>query len=564
MEQILKAWQCPADDERDSLIRAAYRRLESSPPEETARAILAAQPSRKASLVFDSRYLHVPECSEWEKSFQAEWTRLLPASLPVTVENPAQSNPNQLNVDLLKSTPLLKSTALVGPSRTLGNNKSVYDEEEPPPFQASNKRWRFTTELTDEEPPHSRHQVPHFSTAKSKYQQSMNQGVNNRQQPAPSSSRPFKPPSRLKQQQPGRMEAPQRAYSGGNPSSSSFVRAPVHSAQQQQPPPPHPEANSEENVHPKLKGIDPQLVERIENEILESGQPVTFDDIAGLTFAKQCIEEMVVWPVTKPELYTGLRQLPKGLLLFGPPGTGKTVLGKAIAHQCNATFFSISASSLTSKWIGEGEKLVRALFAVASVKQPSVVFIDEVDSLLTQRSSDENEASRRIKTEFLVQFDGAATGQDDVVLIIGATNRPQELDEAARRRFVRRLYVPLPDLETRQQLLGHLLGKNENCMTSDDIEAVATLTDGYSGADVTNLAREASMRPLREVMRDPQLRKQQQPSLHHNCNMKDMIRPICRQDFDAALKSVKASVSGKDLAGYERWNEEFGTQAYQD
>ena len=122
------------------------------------------------------------------------------------------------------------------------------------------------------------------------------------------------------------------------------------------------------------------------------------------------------------------------MLLFGPPGTGKTLIGKCIASQSGSTFFSISASSLTSKWIGEGEKMVRALFAVARVHQPSVVFIDEIDSLLSQRSESEHEASRRIKTEFLVQLDGATTEGEERILVVGATNRPQELDEAARRR----------------------------------------------------------------------------------------------------------------------------------
>jgi fidgetin-like protein 1 len=119
--------------------------------------------------------------------------------------------------------------------------------------------------------------------------------------------------------------------------------------------------------------------------------------------------------------------------------------GKCIAHESGATFFSISASTLTSKYIGEGEKMVRTLLAVARWKQPSVVFIDEIDSLLTQRSESDHEASRRMKTEFLVQLDGAATHEEDRVLIVGATNRPQEIDEAARRRLVKRIYVPLPD-----------------------------------------------------------------------------------------------------------------------
>ena len=137
---------------------------------------------------------------------------------------------------------------------------------------------------------------------------------------------------------------------------------------------------------------------------MEANASVEWSDIAGLESAKKTIKEIVVWPMQRPDIFTGLRGPPKGLLLFGPPGTGKTLFGKCIASQSKATFFSISASSLTSKWIGEGEKLVRALFTVARVQQPSVIFIDEIDSLLTSRSENEVEASRRIKTEFLVQF----------------------------------------------------------------------------------------------------------------------------------------------------------------
>jgi len=164
------------------------------------------------------------------------------------------------------------------------------------------------------------------------------------------------------------------------------------------------ETEEDDPLPEELKGLDKELIAKIENEIVDSGDPITFQDIAGLEDAKQAVLELVCWPMKRPDLFTGLRRGPNGLLLFGPPGTGKTLIGKAIAHESGATFFSISSSSLTSKWIGEGEKLVRTLFAVAAYREPAVVFIDEIDSLLTQRKADENEASRRIKTEFLVQL----------------------------------------------------------------------------------------------------------------------------------------------------------------
>ena len=175
----------------------------------------------------------------------------------------------------------------------------------------------------------------------------------------------------------------------------------------------------DEELPEELQGLDKELVNKIMNEIVDSGESITFDDIAGLADAKQTVQELVCWPMKRPELFTGLRRGPNGLLLFGPPGTGKTLIGKAIAHESGATFFSISSSTLMSKFVGEGEKLVKTLFAVAASRAPSVVFIDEVDSLLSARKGDEHEASRRIKTEFLVQLDGTGTSAQGRVLCIG-------------------------------------------------------------------------------------------------------------------------------------------------
>jgi fidgetin-like protein 1 len=272
-----------------------------------------------------------------------------------------------------------------------------------------------------------------------------------------------------------------------------------------------------------------------------------WDEIAGLEYAKSVVKEAVVLPLLRPEIFTGLRRPPKGILLFGPPGTGKTLIGKCIASQVKATFFNVSASLMTSKWIGEGEKMVKALFQVALVEQPAVVFIDEIDSLLCQRSDTEHESSRRMKTEFLVQLDGAATGADDRVLIVGATNRPQELDEAARRRLVKRLYIPLPEHAARVQLLTKLLSDNLHCLTADNIEEVGRLTDGFSGADMKNLCQEAAMGPIRSIA----------------MNLEDLsvsdLRPICFDDFRSALKRVRASVSADDLHQYVKWDNTYGS-----
>ncbi|KAI3838182.1 hypothetical protein MKW92_037043, partial [Papaver armeniacum] len=199
---------------------------------------------------------------------------------------------------------------------------------------------------------------------------------------------------------------------------------------------------------------DSKLVEMIESAIVDKSPSVKWEDVAGLEKAKQSLLEMVIIPTQRPDLFPGgtIRRPPKGLLLFGPPGNGKTMLAKAVASECAATFFNISASSLTSKWVGEAEKLVRTLFEVAISRQPSVIFMDEIDSIMSTRLANENDASRRLKSEFLIQFDGVTSNSNDLVIVIGATNKPQELDDAVLRRLVKRIYVHLPDESVRRLL----------------------------------------------------------------------------------------------------------------
>jgi spastin len=213
-----------------------------------------------------------------------------------------------------------------------------------------------------------------------------------------------------------------------------------------------------------------------------------------------------------------------------------------------ATFFSISAASLTSKYVGDGEKMVRALFAIARELQPSIIFIDEVDSLLSERSNNEHEASRRLKTEFLVEFDGLPSNPDsERVLVMAATNRPQELDEAALRRFPKRVYVTLPDVDTRALLFKMLLARQGCTLTQKELKRLATLTDGYSASDLTALAKDAALGPIRELQ--PEQVKEMDPNA---------LRSITIDDFLDSLKRIRRSVSPQSLVAYEKWSLQYG------
>lgn len=313
-----------------------------------------------------------------------------------------------------------------------------------------------------------------------------------------------------------------------------------------------------------LRIADPDQLERIVPALEATihraeGSGVVRKDIAGLQFVKGQIEEILILPRLHPELFASALTRPaRGLLLFGPPGTGKTLLARWIAAECGATFFNINASSVLSKWIGEAEKTVKALFQLATDRQPSVIFIDEIDSLLSLRRDADNESSRRVKNEFLTSLEGAETGAENKVLLVGATNMPWELDPAALRRLSKRLYVPLPGLGARRSLLKRQLAKhNEGLglkgeLTQDDIEHVAQRTSGYSGSDLQGLLREAAMGPVRELAsRRGSQRRSGAPAAGP--------RNISLQDFESALKMVKPGFSEEQEKKHRLFNQEHGT-----
>ncbi|XP_018103187.1 katanin p60 ATPase-containing subunit A-like 1 isoform X1 [Xenopus laevis] len=305
-------------------------------------------------------------------------------------------------------------------------------------------------------------------------------------------------------------------------------------------------------------GNDKDLVEALERDIISRNPNVHWEDIADLEDAKKLLREAVVLPMWMPDFFRGIRRPWKGVLMVGPPGTGKTMLAKAVATECGTTFFNVSSSTLTSKYRGESEKLVRLLFEMARFYAPTTIFIDEIDSICSRRgTSDEHEASRRVKSELLVQMDGVggALENDDpskMVMVLAATNFPWDIDEALRRRLEKRIYIPLPTANGRAELLKINLREVE-LEPSVDLEVIAERIEGYSGADITNVCRDASMMAMRRRIQG--LTPEQIRAL----SKEELQMPVTVTDFELALKKVSKSVSAADLEKYEKWMAEFGS-----
>ncbi|XP_054468486.1 katanin p60 ATPase-containing subunit A-like 2 [Anoplopoma fimbria] len=255
-----------------------------------------------------------------------------------------------------------------------------------------------------------------------------------------------------------------------------------------------------------MSGEMRELATIISRDIYLHSPNVRWEDIIGLEDAKRLVKEAVVYPIKYPQLFTGILSPWKGLLLYGPPGTGKTLLAKAVATECKTTFFNISASSIVSKWRGDSEKLVRVLFELARYHAPSTIFLDELESVMSQRGTNmggEHEGSRRMKTELLVQMDGLARSED-LVFVLAASNLPWELDHAMLRRLEKRILVSLPSSPARQAMISHWLPPLSSTggvelRTELDYETLAKEMEGYSGSDLRLVCKEAAMRPVRKI-----------------------------------------------------------------
>ncbi|GAM89335.1 hypothetical protein ANO11243_073720 [Dothideomycetidae sp. 11243] len=311
--------------------------------------------------------------------------------------------------------------------------------------------------------------------------------------------------------------------------------------------------------------------------ILQDKPNIKWEDVAGLEQAKEALKEAVILPIKFPHLFTGKRQPWKGILLYGPPGTGKSYLAKAVATEANSTFFSVSSSDLVSKWMGESERLVKQLFNMARENKPSIIFIDEIDALCGPRGEGESEASRRIKTELLVQMDGV--GRDTKgVLILGATNIPWQLDAAIRRRFQRRVHISLPDMPARVRMFELAVGSTPCELKNDDFRTLAQLSEGYSGSDISIAVQDALMQPVRKIQTATHYKKvtvdgeeKLTPCSPGDQGAMEMTwvdvsteqllePPLQVKDFVKAIKASRPTVSQEDLKRSAEWTAEFGSE----
>ncbi|XP_049757678.1 katanin p60 ATPase-containing subunit A-like 2 isoform X1 [Elephas maximus indicus] len=301
-----------------------------------------------------------------------------------------------------------------------------------------------------------------------------------------------------------------------------------------------------------------ELAAVVSRDIYLHNPNIKWNDIIGLDAAKQLVKEAVVYPIRYPQLFTGILSPWKGLLLYGPPGTGKTLLAKAVATECKTTFFNISASTIVSKWRGDSEKLVRVLFELARYHAPSTIFLDELESVMSQRGmapGGEHEGSLRMKTELLVQMDGLARSED-LVFVLAASNLPWELDCAMLRRLEKRILVDLPSQEARQAMIRHWLppvSKSQALELHTDLEygVLSQETEGYSGSDIKLVCREAAMRPVRKIFNTLESHQPESSSLPAI-----QLDTVTTADFLDVLAHTKPSA--KNLTQrYSAWQRDF-------
>ncbi|KAK3094666.1 hypothetical protein FSP39_004692 [Pinctada imbricata] len=333
----------------------------------------------------------------------------------------------------------------------------------------------------------------------------------------------------------------------------------------------------------KIPVADAQCQNRrsaIEDTIITKGG-LTFSDVAGLEDAKQTLREAIIMPLQFPQLFTGAVKPWKRILLYGPPGTGKSRLAQAISSEIQSTFYCVSSSDLVSSWVGESEKLIKELFHHAvSQKGRSVIFIDEIDSICRQRNSREEEYTRRIKTELLKQMEGADnSSQTDKIFLLCATNCPWELDSAFLRRFQKRIFIPLPDKETRIKLMKIHTKDDRVTLTEEEWSRLGDETKGFSGSDIANMILDALFCPIRDIQKSTKWVKRPDgmfsPCLSDNNSSTEYLitatiadlppdkispRDAVLGDFMASLATHKCTVTAAELEKFEEFTKAMGVR----
>ncbi len=289
------------------------------------------------------------------------------------------------------------------------------------------------------------------------------------------------------------------------------------------------------------------LYEEVKDLVVSPTDKIRWNDVVGLAKAKSTLKEAIILPILKPEWFKGTRKPWSGILLFGPPGCGKTLLARSAANEIGAVFLNVDATAIFSKWVGESEKRLRAIFTYARDNSPSVIFLDEVDALVSSRGSTaEIGVEKRIKTQFMMEIDGILSHLEKQILVLGATNLPWELDQAIRRRFEKRIYIPPPDKKARQKLFQ--MFTRDLIIKSIDYSDLADLTPGYTGSDISLICREASMIPIREVLGEDEL-----PS----GDIK--LRDLTHEDLIETISRIEPSIEQKEIQRYEDWATRFQT-----
>ncbi|KAG8452596.1 hypothetical protein GDO86_004398 [Hymenochirus boettgeri] len=290
----------------------------------------------------------------------------------------------------------------------------------------------------------------------------------------------------------------------------------------------------------QMKNTDPLILELVNNDIVDCASPVQWTDIAGHVSVKAVIEEELVWPILRPGAYTGTSRPPKSILLFGPSGAGKTLLSRCIATQLGSTFLKLSSTLLLSKWKSESEKILETVFFMASCHQPAVVFISEIDLLLSVHVNEENTHLHNLKSQLISFLDNIATSADDNVIFIGTSQRPNDIDEDAHHRFAKKFYISPPDSLARRQILHHILAQQNYCLSEREMALLVQHTEGYSGKELIQLC--------------------QQAGANHHHGISGQLQPTSYKDFEGAFCKLRASTSQKQLDLYVEWNKMYGSR----